>query len=187
VLRKVSLRSQTVLVTSKFGDKSKRFRSSPVDGFACARSTIGAKGWYLWLLTGSSADFTQTQWVGYLLDASPDKAVPFLAKVPYLKVSLVGKDGAVLSSQEILLEFGEQKWLYSQGSISIKTRNVLIAPMSLRVVIGSRVSGIGGELFYTVTETHKLRCKLSEKEVKRLKQIRCSVVLKDKADPKKGH
>ncbi len=153
--------------------------------------------WSLWVATSVADRGARTRWAGYVLDANLGNALRAVRGELSVKVELVDADGAKVAGEEFSLKeaAAQPNWLGTvnfrsrvaaefyttitplvQGTCSemtnTHTNTLLLGPFQFSVA-DWRTEG-----YYIAQRTHPRKFMLMEKEWKKVKEIRCSVLFK---------
>ncbi len=132
------------------------------------------KGWYMWVMTSCSQDYSAVAWNVYQLDCVHKDAIKHLAGKPTLVVTLLDKEKGVLATKEIDLSSTTDipGWMFHHTTTREKTvggrtmratHNVGIAPLYLMGKSFSPIQGV------------KVPIKISETGLRKLDNVRCEV------------
>jgi hypothetical protein len=135
------------------------------------------KGWFLWMWVGSSADWSQTLWCAYRLDCDRGKSLRALQDVGRVKLSFLDKGGKVLTTDEVSLA-GAGKTISSRWLLAVTETDGVLVP---NVVVAPLNMGgpTGAGLYYKLAQPLRRDVRLSQEQLRRLKDIRCEVVFKE--------
>ena len=139
------------------------------------------KGWYMWVMTSRTRDYSSVSWKVYHLDCDHEQAGRPLDGTPTLVVTLLDKGKQVLAKREvdlshpglILAKDRFNGWMFHHpkpyeqntlGGVRLRaTHNVGVAPLYL---LGKSFSPV---------QTAKVPVKISEEDLRKLETIRCTV------------
>lgn len=184
LLDKINLDKGFHLVVSERKKSSKqaedRFYNDSIKGFADHRLAADQKGWYLWVLSNIDAQAIRTRWEVYLIDSDLRKSLSGLNAGISILVSLQDADGQAIVEDEIALTDPdiEHRWLACQNLYPRdRDPNICLAPMALYVQ--------SEYLDYKPVGMYRRHIKLTVEELKKVKDIKCSIVVRPVKDERK--
>jgi hypothetical protein len=171
VLDKVQLAKDFLIVESE-PDSGRPGRFSLREGeFQAQTRGENQKGWYLWLMTRIDAQAVRTRWDVYLVDSDVSKSISGFAGKLTALVSFLDEDGKVIVEDEVPLkpQYSSESWLWMGGEVGRDgTWNICVAPLCFDFPNTFA-------LCYAAAVTYKREIKMTEAELKRLKDVKCAI------------
>jgi hypothetical protein len=206
ILEKVRLAKDSLLVQSKPSPLDPEQCISEHGSFPPLKLPADQKGWYLWVLTNIDGLGFQSRWDVYLVDSNATKSLSGLLGEWSILLTFRDADGGGITEHEVpfrddegrLLHAGRRlyghgrreigpprlwHWLFASVILPggnpadimhpVESLNVHIAPIGFR-----QRSSMDKYLMYRSSEVLDTKISMTEGELKRLKDIRCTLQIR---------